>query len=169
MLSSLLAKPPHHSAVFTPSSPPASPPSKKCGFDGLIDTNLKIIETIDDLIRKYNECNNECNLKECVKKYEMLITVLKLSYRDTNFVNRHTKSELKDYFVFDKDTDSHLYVFEKFLMFLENDFQSQDTKNKIKYLEILKKIILNPEKKGGKRKSRRKQRKNKSKSRRYRK
>ena len=168
MLSSLLKNPPHHSAMFTPSSPPAPPPSKKCGFDGLINTNQKIITAINDLIEKYNSCNNECNLEECVKKYERLIMVLKLYYKDTNFVNSHTKSLLKEYFAFEK-TDSDIYVFEKFLLFLEKDFQSQTNENKIKFLIILKSIIPNPENKGGKRKSRRKQRKNKSKSRRYRK
>ncbi len=150
-----------------PSLPPS--PSKECGIETLIDTNPKIITTIDDLIRKYKECDNECNLEECVKKYERLISALKLYYKKTGFVNSHTKSSLEEYFVFNKDTDSDLYVFEKFLLFLENNFKSQTKKNKIKYLEILKKIILNPEKKGGKRKSRRKQRKNKSKTRRYRK
>ena len=155
--------------MFTPSSPPAPSPSKECGIETLIDANFKIITTIDDLIRKYKECDNECNLEECVKKYEMLISVLRLSYKNKNFVNRHTKSLLKKYFKFDEETDSDLYVFEKFLMFLENNFQSQNREAKIEYLEILRKIIPNPEKKGGKRKSRRKQRKNKSKSRRYRK
>ena len=150
-----------------PSLPPS--PSKECGIETLIDTDSKIITTIDDLIRKYKECDNECNLEECVKKYEMLILVLKLYYKEKGFVNRHTKSSLKEYFVFDENTDSDLYVFEKFLLYLENVFQSQTKENKIKFLEILKKIILNPKKKGGKRKSRRKQRKNKSKTRRYRK
>lgn len=169
MLSSLLREKPHPSAMFTHSSPPAPSPSKECGIEMLINTNSKIITAINDLIKKYNSCNNECNLEECVKKYEMLISALKQSYKYTNFVNSHTKSLLKEYFVFDEKTDSDLYVFEKFLLFLEKDFQSQTKENKIKFLIILKSIIPNPEYKGGKRKSRRKQRKNKSKSRRYRK
>ena len=47
MLSNLLKHQPAPTAVFTPSPTRSSPPpSKKCGFDGLIDTNQKIITAI---------------------------------------------------------------------------------------------------------------------------
>ena len=167
-------------AVFTPPpSPPPSPsPSKKCGFDGLIDTNQKIITAINDLIEKYNSCNNECDLKECNNKYESLIQAIESNYRKlkTNpdlrdkYVNNDIETLLKSDFVI-QENESKALIFENFLLFLNKNFQSQTKENKIKFLNILKAIIPNPEKKGGNRKSRRsrKQRKNKSKTRRYRK
>jgi len=171
MLSTLLRQPPDKSAVFTPPLPSLSPSlPKKCGFDGLIDTNPRIITAINDLIEKYNSCNTECDLKECNSKYDHLIQAIESNYQKLRdkYVNDNIKDLLRESIAFNDYTDSDLFVFEKFLLFLKKNFQSQTKENKIKFLIILKAIIG---KKGGNRKSRRsrKQRKNKSKTRRYRK
>ena len=171
MLSNLLKHNPAPAAVFTPPSPSQSPSLlKKCGFDGLIDTNQKIITAINDLIEKYNSCNNECKLEECNNKYESLIQAIESNYRELRdkYINNDIETLLKSDFVI-QENESKALIFENFLLFLNKNFQSQTKENKIKFLIILKSIIPNPEYKGGKRKSRRKQRKNKSKSRRYRK
>lgn len=174
MLSTIFSKSPHQSHYQSP--PPSPPLSKKCGFDGLIYTNQKIITAINDLIEKYNSCNNECELEECNNKYVMLIQAIESNYRNlkTNqdlidkYINNDIKTLLESDFLIEENK-SKAVVFENFLLFLKDNFHSQTKTNKIKFLIILKSIIPNPENKGGKRKSRRKQRKNKSKSRRYRK
>jgi hypothetical protein len=166
MLSSLIKNPPAPSAVFIP-PPPSLPPSKKCGFDGLIDTNQKIITAINELIQKYNSCNNECKLEECNNKYKSLIQAIELNYQKLRhmYINNNITELLESDFTFNQDY-SKAHIFEIFLEFLNKNFQSQTKENKIKFLIILKAIIG---KKGGNRKSRRsrKQRKNKSKTKRY--
>ena len=174
MLSRIFPPSPSPSPSLSPSPPPSPSQSpsllKKCGFDGLIDTNQKIITAINDLIEKYNSCNNECELEECNNKYESLIRAIESNYRALRdkYVNNNIKKLLESYFLIQENEPKAL-IFENFLQFLNKNFQSQTKENKIKFLNILKTIIPNPEKKGGNRKSRRKQRKNKSKSRRYRK
>ena len=125
--------------------------NESCGEVQLLDSKPKIISAINDLIKRYNECGVDiCEIKACTEKYNRLVLAIKNNYKSSGFINSHVKTILGSDFTF-VETDSDIFVFEKFLLFFENNFLQQTTKNKIKMLNTLKALIA---KSGGKRNTR---------------
>ena len=127
--------------------------NESCGEVHLLDSKPKIIHAINDLISRYNECGVDvCEIKACTEKYNILALAIKNNYKLPGFVNSHVKTILNDDFTF-VETDSDIFVFEKFLLFFEKNFLQQTTTNKIKMLNTLKALIA---KTGGKKRNTRK-------------
>jgi hypothetical protein len=167
-LSTIFGTPP--TAPTTPDSPgtpptaPSTPePSDLCESTKLLDTNKNIITAINELITSYNSCHEDtCKLIACDQKFRDLVQALEENYKKKGFISNNIKKLVVNDFTFN-DTDSDIYVFELVLKFLKNHFLTQLKNKKIEYLNLLKNI-LNPETKGGRRKSKKnKSKKNKSK------
>jgi hypothetical protein len=121
--------------------------NESCGEVHLLDSKQNIISAINDLISRYNACGVDvCEIKACTEKYDRLVLAIKNNYKSPGFVNSHVKTILSSDFTF-VDTDSDIFVFEKFLLFFEKNFIQQTTTNKIIMLNTLRALIA---KTGGK-------------------
>jgi hypothetical protein len=124
--------------------------NESCGEVHLLDSKRNIISAINDLIRRYHACGVDiCVIKACTEKYDRLVFAIKNNYKSPGFVNSEVKPLLSNNFTF-VDTDSDIFVFEKFLLFFENNFLQQTTENKIITLNTLKALIT---KTGGKKRN----------------